>query len=114
MAFVIVLGTSVASPAFAEELKGADAIAAINGKTFLCEAGGMKFKINFAKSDPAGRSFPFIYVAQQKTVKNAYIVRKNGRLVSKKGNQSRRIFTNGEAGIVIKATGRPNAVCTSG
>jgi len=101
----------IATPSFAGELKGAAAAQAINGKNFSCKAGSLKFTLKFAKADPKGAEFPFVFKSKKDKVENAYIIKKNGKLIRKTGRQSRRVYAMDGGGISIKASGRPTAKC---
>ncbi len=102
---------ALTAPLAAAELKGADAAAAINGKSFSCNSGDLNFTLEFANSDPGGNTFPFVYKDSARSVKNAYKIKKNGRVTSKKSGQTRRLFGTGNGTLTIKSNGRPDAIC---
>jgi len=107
----LMVGLLTSSMANAEELRGSAAIQAFNGKSFNCKAGRAQFTLVFPRADPNGKVFPFIYNGPEGEVRNAYVVKKNGRIVRKTGNKTRKIYTNSIGGISIVAAGRPKADC---
>ena len=102
----------LASPLLAGELKGPAVAQAINGKRFSCKAGSLKFTMKFAKVAPKGSEFPFRFESSVHAEDNAFLIKKNGKVISKTGRSSRRIYPMDGGGISIKASGRPTAKCT--
>lgn len=119
MKYQTLMATLLAAPllansAHAADLKGPDAVAALNGKSFQCTFNGGSFSWKFHKSDPKTGHLPYTVVLNGKTIKNAYQVQKNGKLRQADSNASRRVARNKDGSLTISGNGIPTARCVAG
>ncbi|WP_146346220.1 hypothetical protein [Falsiphaeobacter marinintestinus] len=98
------LAVSLSGAASAAELKGADIVAVLSGKTYACEnkAKDKQMKMVFPKLNPATQEIPYTYTLDGKTKSGAYVFRNNGaKLVSKGSSQTRRVMQTSANSVQI-------------
>lgn len=96
--------TSIAGAAFAAELKGADIVTVLSGKSYACEnkAKDKQMKLVFPQLNPATQEIPYTYTLDGKTKNGAYVFRSNGnKLASKGSGQTRRVMQTSTNSVQI-------------
>lgn len=99
------------SPVLANELRGEQLVSLLNGNSFECSTSQGRFSWKFAKSDPAGKVFPFTVKFSGQTVKGAYTLDKKGRAKHQQANTRRKIVRNSNGTFSVTGNGIPKAIC---
>lgn len=101
----------IATPVFADELRGEKLVAALNGKSFECSTSNGRFSWRFQKSNPSGSVFPYTVKFSGQTLDGAYKLDKKGRAKHQQSNKSRKIVQNANGSLTVTGNGIPRAIC---
>lgn len=101
----------MSAPVSAAELKGAELVEALNGKSFRCSWKKSTMDWTFAKSDPNGKKFPYVVKLGSRTVKQAYRLHKNGTMRHNETNKTRKIVRNDDGSFTVSGNGIPTERC---